>query len=412
MVVLISHRGFLRFFKRKKMSHPRAGGAVTTRTKIRTPGPQMGNMTIDAYQVPRDTNRLRGGTEYYPGKADMYTMRIDEHEICLAFRDLRGIMPTGTDSDVYRGHLGTAVFTNLVGLRSKFWIQDNCYVVGVAKSHTTLDDRAKKEYSQLAVFIGGTTSVVNNGLYSIPAGSEVRVRFYDRIHDPVDYERLFMKSDVMDGDYSRPLAVVEPHHRADNIVQSLQKFLPFIQGTAEGEDDSGILGGFSRLEWENRNSFYAIMKRLHGSIVDLMVFGALAFNAFSTDLGGKANYSASLFRNKLMATDMAVYKNFRTALSSINTVDAGANRDFGVMLTNMLYNTGRGYSARGDSETYGTLVGAPKERLDFVSNLQKGVRNALHNQADMVKWDRKTVIGTALETSNPGERLNINLKLA
>lgn len=408
------------------MSNPRAGGIVTTRTKIRTPGPQMGNMTIDAYQAPRDLHRDRSGTESFPGTANMYTMRIDEHEICLSFRDLHGLMPTGFDSDVYRGHMGTPVFTNLTGLPDKYWIMNKCYVVGVAKSHTTLDDRGTKEFSQLAIYIGGTTSVVNNGPYAIPNGCEVRVTFYDNIHDREMYEKLFRNTNMMDGEHERPLAVVEPYYGEDNIVDTMMKHLPIITGAPSEIDESGLYDEYDE-DWKNRQTFTAILERIDGSVKDLFAFSvalASVFVEFMQD--GDINIediTVGKVREVLIEimgrgdTDRSKEILFSSFL--LNAKRSGIKIGEGIapekaekisrLFSTMLFSRAKGNDIKPPEEDLGVMDDGQRKFFDLISKSQKGARDLLHHQNDLIKWDRRWVIGTALETSNPGDRLNIKL---
>jgi hypothetical protein len=369
----------------------------------------MGNMTIDAYQVPRDAYRDKSGSKYYPGGADMYTMRIDEHEICLAFRDVPGYFPVGADVDVYRGHLGTAVFSNLVGMKSKFWILNNCRVVGVAKSHTTLDDRSTKEYSQLAVFIGGTTSVVNNGQYAIPAGHPVRVNFYDAIHDPDEYEALFMNSKYLDREFARPLPVIEPHDGAESIVDTMNRNFDVLVGRTR-EEDAESTSGLSREDWKNRNTFSGILQRMHGSVADLMAFGALAFQMFA-ESGGDGDFDVDAFREWVRGNDAALgdVGAFRSALRDRPEGSAELSA-FGTTIASMMYSTARGRSARGSKEAFDGETAANRERLTFANELQSGVRECLYHQTDLIEWDRRWIIGEATSTANPGDRLDIKLQ--
>lgn len=384
---------------------------MTTRTKIRTPGPQMGNMTIDAYQVPRDAYRDKSGTKYYPGGADMYTMRIDEHEICLAFRDVPGYFPVGAEVDVYRGHLGTAVFSNLVGMKSKFWILNNCRVVGVAKSHTTLDDRSTKEYSQLAVFIGGTTSVVNNGQYAIPAGHPVRVNFYDAIHDPDEYEALFMNSKYLDRESARPLPVIEPHYGMESIVDTMNQNLNVLVGSTR-EEDAEFTSGLSREDWKNRNTFSAILQRMHGSVADLMAFGALAHEMFlglDEDTDDEFNVDDVREWVRQNEANLRSVRRFRSALKD-RTEGSAKLSAFGTTIASMMYSSARGRSARGSKDVFEGETEANKAKLAFVDELQSGVRECLHHQTDLIEWDRRWIIGEATSTANPGDRLDIKLQ--
>jgi hypothetical protein len=375
----------------------------------------MGNMTIDAYQVPRDYNRKKSGSKFYPSKADMNSMRVDEHMWCLAFRDTKGLVPTGSHTDVYPGHAGTAIFTNLAGLNSKFWIMNNVYSVGVAKGHTTLDDRGTKEFSQVAIYIGGTTSVVLNGLLSVPSGTEIRLNFYDAVNDPDMYEKLFMNRNYMDGEDPRPLPVVEPHYGEDNIVDTLVKHLPLIT-EKQSEERLKKTSGLDDDEWANRETFLGILENLHGSVADLMAFGAIAYKMYEQriqagDAGTRNGYSAAAFRDDLAnVTDefIETVNEFRDSLDK-NAKNDEFSEQFGRSLGNMMYNRAPGNSVRGTKDFRTTLTPKQKNIVDIVSIYQRGVRNSLHYQSDMIKWDRRWVVGKAISTANPGERLDIKL---
>jgi hypothetical protein len=394
------------------MAHERAGGQITTRTKVRTPFPEMGNLTVDGYQVPRDWFRKKSGSKYFPGGVNMYTMRIDEYEVCMSFRNIDGMAPADGADVGFLSHTGTAVFSSLNGIEySKFWMYNKTYPVGISKTHTKLDDRGTNEFSQLAIFVAGSTTVVNNGLYSIAAGSEVKISFYDMKNDRDTFEKLFHKRGFMDGDDYRVVPVIEPYYREDDMVDMLNLHLPLLTGETS-EEEFRVSSGLEEGEWNSRDTFPAIVGRLHESVVDTMLFGAFAWSMFnhlvaddpeSSNEVTMSNISEALYRGGDYIDEL--YRNadmFKRSLNPRGKDISFIQKSFGRTIAKMLYSRAPGHNI---AETL-RIEGEALNPISYtISMAQRGVRKSLLHQRELIMWERRWVIGTALSSANPGERL-------
>ena len=389
------------------MAHERAGGQTGPRSKIRTPFPEMGNLTVDGYQVPRDWFRQKSGSEYFPAGVNMYTMRIDEYEVCLSFRNIDGMAPADGADVGFLSHSGTAVFSVLNGMEySKFWLYNKTYPVGVAKTHTKLDDRGTEEFSQLAIFVAGSSTVRNNGLYSIAAGSEVKISFYDIKNDKDTFEKLFHQRSSMDGDEYRVVPVVEPYYREDDMVDMLNLHLPLL--TSETSEEAfRASSGLEEAEWNSRDTFSAIVGRLHESVVDTMVFGAFAMLTYMDTVKRSPESSDELKVSDIrdvfegFSDDAELVGDLASFRESLNPKRKGLSfikTSFGRSIAKMLYSRAPGHNIG-----YGV---SPENPLgSIVSRGQRGVRKSLLHQRELIMWERRWVIGTALSSANPGERL-------
>jgi hypothetical protein len=337
-------------------------------------------------------------------------MRIDDYEVCMSFRDMDG-MTAADGADVgFLSHSGTQVFSVLNGIeRSKFWLYNKSYPVGIAKSHTTLDDRGTSEYSQLAIFVAGSCSVMNNGLYSIPAGTEVRISFYDVKNDPDTFEKIFKNRAYMDGDDVRVVPVVEPYYREDDMIDMLNLNLPLITGEMD-EEDFRATSGLSPGEWEDRDSFQGILKRLHSSVIDTMLFGAFVFSVHKATevVDPRAEPRPEMRVSSIREALLDSGSDFINQLSRFKRTLRGddtslGSSSFASSVAKMLYsrapgdNIGFNVETRGDDE-----IG---KKIDLVEGAQRGVRKSLLHQRELIMWERRWVIGTSLSTANPGERM-------
>jgi hypothetical protein len=388
------------------MAHERAGGQITTRTKVRTPFPEMGNLTVDGYQVPRDWFRQKSGSRYFPGGVNMYTMRIDEYEVCMSFRNIDGMAPADGADVGFLSHTGTAVFSSLNGMEySKFWMYNKTYPVGISKTHTKLDDRGTNEFSQLAIFVAGSTTVVNNGLYSIAAGSEVKISFYDIVNDRDTFEKLFHKRAYMDGDDYRVVPVIEPYYREDDMVDMLNLHLPLLTGEMS-EEAFRVSSGLEEGEWNSRDTFPAIVGRLHESVISTMMFGAVAFAMYldtvARDPESSTEVKVSDLREYVLdqwnEDNANTFASFQEALNPRGEGLSFHKKSFGRSIAKMLYSRAPGHNIAS-----GLPEGTPG--VSLISRAQRGVRKSLLHQRELIMWERRWVIGTALSSANPGERL-------
>jgi hypothetical protein len=392
------------------MSIPSAGDSLSTRSKIRTPGPQMANMTIDGYQPPRTLHRVKTGSKYFGGPVTDYSMRIDEFEVVLAFRNNLGSFDVNP-YDQYPGHLGTESFSVLNGIEhSMYWLYNNTRVVGVSKSHTKLDDRRNGTYSQLAIHVGGTTSLMLNGRYSIIDGTEVIVRFYDRVNAPDMYDSIFHKTQFLDAGEERIVAVLEPYTRYDNILDQIKYNHPLLNG----KEDVWAGIDMEREAYAKRNTMQGIVERLHKSNLNLMLFGYMILRSFEEVIENEGNINRafpldlSKMQNMIDSTFLmndTVAKSIMLNIMNeiIDTDDAfyDESKEFHTVLAKLLYSL-----AKGDQMNY------QDESNDLLSKaweVQKGARNAVIHQREIIMFERNFIIGTATETATQGNRLNVKL---
>ena len=386
--------------------HGSADRAVSTRRKIVTPGPMMGNVTVEVYQEPRDLHRLRTGGKYFPGSVDDMTMYMSEFELVFMFKD--GSTRASIDhGNPYGSHIGYPVFSVLNGIEGdKFWLYENVDLVGVTKSHTRLNDRGTGKFSQTAAFRAGSASIIHNGMETITANTEFKVVFYDKVNDPEKFHELFETRRKLEGGRVRILGVIEPYHKHDDIAMMMRYYHPHqnvgTAGRPDGHRRSGpgaLVGGQYTVE--------SIMEQVIKGSSGTLLLGYL-IGKFIDDNPTRLTREAANLKNEFKTYVQNNYN--RTRLQSI--LDAfycqgsAVSSGLGEFVANLLFpNTGADL-----------LVG----RTDPTPNKRSGLAFALAAQKDSAylypamkelhTWERKWVVGLAQHTTHPNGVMDIIIR--
>ncbi|MHA1682531.1 MAG: hypothetical protein ACTSUE_16455 [Promethearchaeota archaeon] len=385
--------------------HGSADRAVGVRRTIKTPGPMMGNVTVDVYQESREHHREISGGKYFPGPVDDMTMYLSEFELVFMFKD-GSSRPAIGDGVTYGSHVGYPVFSVLNGInRDKFWLYNNLDLVGVTKSHTRLNDRGSGNITQTAAFRAGSCSIIHNGKEAIMANTEFKVVFYDKVNDPEDFFELFEARRKREAGRVRVRAVIEPYKKHEDIAMMLRYYHPHTSVGSADRPSGHHRATFGSHPSAGQFTVESIIEKIIKGASGTMLLGFL-IGSFIQDEPRKLDKSAaqtrSLFKNYLSGQGRAQYQR----------------------LSDVLYSEGED-SRSGLGEFVAGMM-FPQAEADMLKDLKEmvprksGLEVAVASQIDanymyralkeLHSWERKWVVGLAQQTAHPNGVMDIIIR--
>jgi len=385
--------------------HGGSDRAVSTRRKIITPGPMMGNVTVEVYQELRTHHRELTGGKYFPGPVDDMTMYLSEFELIFMFRD-GSTRPSIDHGNPYGSHIGYPVFSVLNGIKGdKFWMYKNVDLVGVTKSHTRLNDRGTGKFTQTAAFKAGSCSIIHNGTETITANTEFKVCFYDKVHDPEKFHELFETRRKLEGGRVRVQAVVEPYHKHEDIAMMLRYYHPHRNvGTADRPAGhkrhtfgTHPVGGQYTVE----NIMEKIIKGSAGTMLLGYLLGRFMFDR-TTSTTGSAPTTRRNFKNYLAREGESVLKPF---IDVLYAQGEGSDSGLGEFVAGMMFPQTAGDLLMDKGE-----MPPRKSALSVAVNAQADANYLYPSLKELHTWERKWVVGIAQQTTHPNGVMDIIIR--